>query len=81
MKLSHVDGSGKAQMVDVSAKPAVYREAMACGKILLQPETRPGNGETKSLQKGDVLAMARIAAICGAKETSALIPLCHQYSH
>ncbi len=76
MKLSHVDSAGKAVMVDVSAKPVVYREAMACGKILLQPET-VSRVRRNQIQKGDVLATARIAAICGAKETSALIPLCH----
>ena len=76
MKLSHVDSAGKAVMVDVSAKPIVRREATACGKILLQSET-VSRVRRNRIQKGDVLATARIAAICGAKKTSDLIPLCH----
>ena len=76
MKLSHVDASGKAVMVDISAKPIIRREATACGKILLQPETVSRVRQNR-IQKGDVLATARIAAICGAKKTFDLIPLCH----
>jgi cyclic pyranopterin monophosphate synthase len=76
MKLSHVDSAGKAVMVDVSAKPIVRREATACGKILLQPKT-VSQVRRNRIQKGDVLATARIAAICGAKKASDLIPLCH----
>ena len=76
MKLSHVDSAGKAVMVDVSAKPVVRREATAGGKILLQPET-VSRVRRNQIRKGDVLTIARIAAICGAKKTSDLIPLCH----
>lgn len=76
MKLSHVDSSGKAVMVDVGAKPIVRREATACGKIFLQPEAI-SRVRRNRIQKGDVLATARIAAICGAKKTFDLIPLCH----
>ena len=76
MDFSHVDGAGKARMVDVSAKTPVRRTAEAGGKVLLDPETvRMIRDNT--LAKGDVLAVARIAGITGAKRTSELIPLCH----
>ena len=76
-KLTHLDGEGRASMVDVSTKPAVRREAVATGKIVLAAETVKlvrSNG----LKKGDVLCMARIAGIQAAKQTQLLIPLCHQ---
>ena len=76
-KLTHIDKTGQATMVDVSAKPAVRREAVATGKIVLQAGTVDlirQNG----LKKGDVLCVARIAAIQAAKQTQQLIPLCHQ---
>lgn len=75
-KLSHVTSSGEARMVDISLKRIVHREALASGKIHLQPQTIE---LIKGLQlkKGDVLAVARIAAISAAKKTSDLIPLCH----
>jgi len=76
MKLSHVDGSGKAQMVDVSDKPPMHREAVAAGKIILSAVTRQLL-KKNLLQKGDALAVARVAAIQGGKKTSELIPLCH----
>jgi cyclic pyranopterin phosphate synthase len=76
MKLTHVDGSGKARMVDISAKPPMHREAVAAGKIILAPATI-GLLEQNRLQKGDALAVARIAAIQGGKKASELIPLCH----
>lgn len=74
--LSHVDGAGKARMVDVSGKTRVRRTARAAGKIWLAPGTVElvrRNG----MEKGDVLAVARIAGIMAAKRTSDLIPLCH----
>lgn len=75
-KLTHLDNSGQASMVDVSDKPDTERSATATASIYMQPETlhliREGN-----LKKGDVLAVARIAGIMGAKRTSELIPLCH----
>ncbi len=76
MPLSHVDEHGDARMVDISQKVDLRREAVASGRIALAAETvalisRGG------LPKGDVLAVARIAAIAGGKRTSDLIPLCH----
>ncbi len=79
MKLNHVDGSGKAQMVDISAKPPMHREAVAAGKIILAPATLKLL-KKNLLQKGDVLAVARVAAIQGGKKTAELIPLCHPLS-
>ncbi|MDD8012443.1 MAG: cyclic pyranopterin monophosphate synthase MoaC [Acidobacteriota bacterium] len=76
MKLSHVDNSGKALMVDISGKMPMHREAIAAGKIILAPATLELLKENR-LQKGDVLAVARIAAIQGGKKTAELIPLCH----
>ena len=74
--LSHLDRQGKARMVDVGDKPISSRRAVASGIIQMASETlekiRAGGFE-----KGDVLAVARIAAIQGAKETSRLVPLCH----
>jgi cyclic pyranopterin phosphate synthase len=76
MKLSHTDDAGKARMVDISGKPPLHREAVAAGKIILAPATLELLKKNR-LQKGDVLAVARIAAIQGGKKTSELIPLCH----
>lgn len=76
MRLSHTDSAGKAVMVDIGAKPVVRREATARGKIFLQPATI-ALVERNRIRKGDVLATARIAAVCGAKKTADLIPLCH----
>ena len=74
--LTHFDAHGQAHMVDVAAKPATHRRAVATGRIEMQPGTlaiiRSGTAK-----KGDVLGIARIAAIQGAKKTSDLIPLCH----
>jgi cyclic pyranopterin phosphate synthase len=76
-ELSHIAKDGAAQMVDVSDKPAVAREAVAQGFITLQPETlqKISSGQ---MPKGEVLAVARLAGIQAAKLTSQLIPLCHQ---
>ncbi|MBE0664291.1 MAG: cyclic pyranopterin monophosphate synthase MoaC, partial [Candidatus Aminicenantes bacterium] len=76
MKLSHVDVSGKAHMVDISGKPPMHREAVAAGKIIVSAATLDLL-KKNLLQKGDVLAVARIAAIQGGKKTAELIPLCH----
>jgi cyclic pyranopterin phosphate synthase len=75
-KLTHLDSKGAARMVDVSAKPATAREAVAEAVIALSPEAFRAalSGQAK---KGDVLAAARIAGIMAAKKTSELIPLCH----
>ena len=74
--LTHLGSSGAARMVDVSAKAATERVAMAEGRVLMSPKTleivRQGNAK-----KGDVLGAARIAGIMAAKRTHELIPLCH----
>jgi len=75
--LSHVDPQGGVQMVDVSAKADTVRTAVASGRVFLGPEAFSKVSEN-SVQKGDVLAIAQFAGITGAKETSKLIPLCHQ---
>ncbi|GKT25004.1 cyclic pyranopterin monophosphate synthase MoaC [Acidovorax sp. SUPP3334] len=74
--LTHFDTQGKAQMVDVGAKPATHRIAVASGRILMKPETL-SLIESGAAKKGDVLGIARIAGIMAAKKTSDLIPLCH----
>ena len=75
-KLSHVDEKGKANMVDVGAKPDQNRIAKATGHITLNPETIKLI-QDNSMKKGDVLTIAEIAGIQGGKKTSELIPLCH----
>jgi cyclic pyranopterin phosphate synthase len=77
MNFTHIDEQGKASMVDISAKPASRREAVATGHIKLQPATIELVRQNQ-IQKGDVLAVARIAGIMAAKQTRHLIPLCHQ---
>jgi cyclic pyranopterin phosphate synthase len=75
-RLSHLDEQGRAHMVDVSAKPATARRAVAEGRLRLAPATLArvfGGG----LAKGDALAVARLAGIQGAKRTPDLVPLCH----
>ena len=74
--LSHIDPDGRAQMVDVSAKPLSARTAVATGKIRLQPETLDLISKDQ-IAKGNVFATARIAGIQAAKDTAHLIPLCH----
>jgi cyclic pyranopterin phosphate synthase len=75
-RLTHVAADGRAQMVDVSAKPLSARTAIATGKIRLQRETVDLISANK-IAKGDVFATARIAGIQAAKQTPQLIPLCH----
>jgi cyclic pyranopterin phosphate synthase len=75
-KLTHVDQTGAAAMVDVSAKPIQLREAVARGVIHLRPETL-ALIEQNQIAKGNVLATARLAGIMAAKKTGELIPLCH----
>ncbi|HTD65577.1 MAG TPA: cyclic pyranopterin monophosphate synthase MoaC [Candidatus Limnocylindria bacterium] len=75
-KLTHIDESGAATMVDVSAKPVQMREAVARGEIHLQRETL-ALIEENQIAKGNVLATARLAGIMAAKKTGELIPLCH----
>lgn len=74
--LSHIDDYGKAHMVDVGDKPDTVREARARGAVVMQPSTLELI-QRNALQKGDVLAVAKIAGIMAAKRTSELIPLCH----
>ncbi len=77
MEFTHLDDSGMIRMADVSGKPPTRREARASGRIVMQPETI-ALLQRQELPKGNVLASAKIAAIQAAKQTSALIPLCHQ---
>jgi cyclic pyranopterin monophosphate synthase len=74
--LTHFDGTGQAHMVDVSAKAETHRVARASGSIKMLPATL-ALIETGNAKKGDVIGVARIAAIQAAKRTSELIPLCH----
>ncbi len=75
-RLSHLDETGRARMVDVGAKPETERVAVARGEVVMKPETfeliRAGQ-----IKKGDVLTVAQIAGISASKRTSDLIPLCH----
>lgn len=75
-KLSHLDEKGRANMVDVGNKPEQFRMAIAEGYIKVSKET-VGIIRDNLVKKGDVLAIAEIAGIQGAKRTSELIPLCH----
>ena len=74
--LTHFDGDGRAQMVDVSDKEVTARIAVAKGHVRMRPETLAHVTEGTA-KKGDVLAVARLAGIMGAKRTADLIPLCH----
>ena len=74
--LTHIDAKGEARMVDVSAKPATERVAVAEGVVVMTKATL-AMIETGNAKKGDVLGTARIAGIMAAKRTSDLIPLCH----
>jgi cyclic pyranopterin phosphate synthase len=75
-KLTHLDASGRARMVDVGPKAETERIAIAKGEVVMRPDTleliRAG-----ALKKGDVLAVAQVAGVMAAKRTSELIPLCH----
>ena len=75
-KLTHLDAAGNAAMVDVSAKAATLREAVAEGRITMSAAALSAIRDG-AVAKGDVLATARIAGIMAAKKTSELIPLCH----
>ena len=74
--LTHFDAQGQAHMVDVAAKAATHRVAIASGRIVMQPATRD-LVQAGTAKKGDVLGIARVAGIMAAKKTSDLIPLCH----
>ncbi len=73
---THLDAEGRASMVDVSDKPESRRVAVARGSVIMAPETLAKIREG-GVEKGDVLSVARLAGIMGAKRTSELIPLCH----
>lgn len=76
MSLTHFDKSGQAHMVDVSGKSETAREATAGGCVTMSPDTL-ALVQSDGAAKGDVLGVARLAGIMGAKRTSDLIPLCH----
>ncbi|MFF0724761.1 cyclic pyranopterin monophosphate synthase MoaC [Streptomyces sp. NPDC004134] len=79
-RLTHLDDTGAARMVDVSAKDVTARTARASGRVLVSPrvvELLRGTASGETLPKGDALATARLAGIMGAKRTPELIPLCH----
>jgi cyclic pyranopterin monophosphate synthase len=75
-ELTHFDASGRARMVDVSDKPDTAREAIAKGEVAMQPATLEMIRDGR-MAKGDVLAVAQVAGIMGAKKTSDIIPMCH----
>lgn len=77
--LTHVDADGRVRMVDVSDKPTTLREAVAEGWVGMRPETFAMICEGRA-RKGNVLETARIAGVMGAKQTAALIPMCHPLS-
>jgi cyclic pyranopterin phosphate synthase len=74
--LTHFDASGRARMVDVGEKEVTHRVAIASGRITMQPETAALIREGRA-SKGDVLGVAQVAAIMGAKKTHELVPMCH----
>jgi cyclic pyranopterin monophosphate synthase len=75
-KLTHLDESGRARMVDVGQKPDTDRIAIAKGEVVMRPDTL-ALIQAGALKKGDVLAVAQVAGVMAAKRTSELIPLCH----
>jgi len=74
--LTHFNESGRARMVDVSAKTSTERVAVAHGRVFMQPATLEKIRKGK-IEKGDVLAVAQVAGVMGAKRTPDLIPMCH----
>jgi cyclic pyranopterin phosphate synthase len=74
--LTHFDDSGRARMVDISHKPSTERVAVAQARVYMNPETL-GRIQQGRIAKGDVLAVAQVAGIMGAKRTPELIPMCH----
>jgi cyclic pyranopterin phosphate synthase len=77
--LTHIDENGNAKMVNISEKAITQRVAIASGEIIMKNETL-GLVKSQSHKKGDVLTVAKIAAIQAAKNTSTLIPMCHPIS-
>ena len=78
-QLTHLDADGRARMVDVSAKPATAREAVARGLVRMSAKTRD-LALSGAARKGDVVAVAEVAGVMAAKKTADLIPLCHALS-
>jgi len=76
MDLTHINENGRARMVDISAKDDTERVAVAQGVIRMQPETLQ-TIKTGGIKKGDVLGVAQVAGIMGAKQTAFIIPMCH----
>jgi cyclic pyranopterin monophosphate synthase len=76
VSLSHLDAEGRARMVDVGGKPETHRTAVAAGSVRMSAEAFRLVGE-KAIKKGDVLTLAEVAGVMGAKRTGELIPLCH----
>jgi cyclic pyranopterin monophosphate synthase len=79
MTLTHFDEAGRARMVDVGEKAETHRVAVAEGRVRMQPETLRTIVEGRA-GKGDVLGVAQVAAIMGAKRTHELVPMCHPLS-
>jgi cyclic pyranopterin phosphate synthase len=75
-EFTHLDEKGKATMVDVTEKESTLRQATAHGAVMMRPDTFE-RIMAKGIEKGDVLGVARVAGIMGAKQTADLIPLCH----
>jgi len=75
-KLSHIDESGRARMVDVTAKRETAREAVATGTVRMKPETL-ALIQSGGVPKGEVIAVAQVAGVMAAKRTGELIPMCH----
>ncbi|MFN3255594.1 MAG: cyclic pyranopterin monophosphate synthase MoaC [Ilumatobacter sp.] len=76
LEFTHLDPRGRARMVDVTPKEPTHRRAVARCKVFMQPETTAAIAN-REVKKGDVLSVARVAAIQAAKRTSDMIPLCH----
>lgn len=76
MDFTHINDEGRARMVDVTNKADTEREAVAQAVVVMQPETLQAI-KTGGIKKGDVLGVAQVAGIMGAKQTSNLIPMCH----
>lgn len=76
MPLTHINDQGRARMVDVSEKAITHRIAAAAGSIYMQPATLQAITDGQ-IRKGDVLAVAQVAGIMAAKQTSSIIPMCH----
>lgn len=76
MELSHINEQGRAKMVDVTDKATTYREAIAEGTVIVNPDTMKLI-KSGGIKKGDVLSVAQVAGIMAAKKTSDIIPMCH----